>query len=677
MRKTLNTKWIVGLSITFICCAFYATLISFKTMPIAEGWYSEYAWLINHGKLPYRDFEYLFFPLYIYFIAGFTKIFGYSIIALRILGIVLFGAIGGGLYWLYSKLFSNFAALIAAVSSALFLQSEVVQIFYDYIRLHDLLAMITTIFLVYLSCKCLRKENITNGRFTIVVQFATPILLLLASILGLYQSIYSAHRIRLILFVLFFCSALIWLIATFAHLRKAKRPGLFFLPKEAVLCGIFVAAECMVKQSTGMLMIVYVLIFLLFSAIVLKNKNFLRSFLGALIGLIFAFSILLIFLLATGSFEGFVECCFKSALAAKGGLINELFRWIPTAWPSFWSERIQVLLLAVIIEFMIELAKHRQSLQSEKNLSFVVVGITGFILILISWLFVHSYTLATMADAQYNNNLPAFAFFTCSIAFFIFAFYLIIRFIKKDENDISKGNLFLLFPVLGVIFTQGYGVGMSGGLVSSQTAIGFGLLVAFCLQMAMNAGTPVLLTSISIFSAFLMATFIGQKSVETYNWWGLTQGSIWEHTESVDVPLLQGIKVRPTDKAYYETVYQDVVENTEADDTIFAFPHCPIFYTITNRHSNTYSQVQWFDVSSSQAIEEDIITLRENPPKVIIYANVPDSVYEGHESSFQTYQTREMRDFLVNELIPENDYELLHEMDIGNGYSISTFLLEN
>lgn len=40
---------------------------------------------------------------------------------------------------------------------------------------------------------------------------------------------------------------------------------------------------------------------------------------------------------------------------------------------------------------------------------------------------------------------------------------------------------------------------MLGGLVSSQTAIGFGLLVAFCLQMAMNAGTPVLLTSISIF----------------------------------------------------------------------------------------------------------------------------------------------------------------------------------
>lgn len=145
--------------------------------------------------------------------------------------------------------FFQFAALIAAVSSALFLQSEVVQIFYDYIRLHDLLAIIITIFLVYLSCKCLRKENIANGKFTIVVQFATPILLLLASILGLYQSIYSEHRIRLILFVLFFCSALIWLIATFAHLRKVKRPSIFFLPKEAVLCGIFVAAECMVKQG--------------------------------------------------------------------------------------------------------------------------------------------------------------------------------------------------------------------------------------------------------------------------------------------------------------------------------------------------------------------------------------------------------------------------------------------
>ena len=64
MIKTESRNKIVGLIVSFISCAVIALLFSFKTMTIVEGWHSEYAWQINHGNLPYRDFEYLFFPLY-------------------------------------------------------------------------------------------------------------------------------------------------------------------------------------------------------------------------------------------------------------------------------------------------------------------------------------------------------------------------------------------------------------------------------------------------------------------------------------------------------------------------------------------------------------------------------------------------------------------------------------
>ena len=47
-----------------------------------------YAQLINGGSRVYRDFDYLFTPFYIYLIAFVTKVFGYRIIVLRIMGMI-------------------------------------------------------------------------------------------------------------------------------------------------------------------------------------------------------------------------------------------------------------------------------------------------------------------------------------------------------------------------------------------------------------------------------------------------------------------------------------------------------------------------------------------------------------------------------------------------------------
>ena len=67
-------------------------------MPFAEGWYSYYAKCINRGEVVYKDFDYLFTPLYIFFIALITKIFGYKVIILRIVGIIFFCLIGTFVY---------------------------------------------------------------------------------------------------------------------------------------------------------------------------------------------------------------------------------------------------------------------------------------------------------------------------------------------------------------------------------------------------------------------------------------------------------------------------------------------------------------------------------------------------------------------------------------------------
>jgi hypothetical protein len=74
-----------------LVCTLYAAFLANKTFPPTEGWYSYYAYLINeHGAVPYLDFELLFPPLYVLLITFFTRIFGYEIFALRVLGVVFF-----------------------------------------------------------------------------------------------------------------------------------------------------------------------------------------------------------------------------------------------------------------------------------------------------------------------------------------------------------------------------------------------------------------------------------------------------------------------------------------------------------------------------------------------------------------------------------------------------------
>ena len=61
----------------------YAGILFNQIAPYAEGWSTYYAQCINSGNLPYKDFDYLFPPLYIYLIAFITKLFGYKLIVLR------------------------------------------------------------------------------------------------------------------------------------------------------------------------------------------------------------------------------------------------------------------------------------------------------------------------------------------------------------------------------------------------------------------------------------------------------------------------------------------------------------------------------------------------------------------------------------------------------------------
>ena len=138
------------LALSTALAALYAALLHARHLPPTEGWYTYYAQCMARGELPYRDFEYLDPPFYIYFVALLSRVFGAKLLVLRRFGVLLFALLAALLYLVAVEIVGKRRcgiAFLAALAAAFYMQSEIVQIFYDYVRVMDLFDLLTVLFL--------------------------------------------------------------------------------------------------------------------------------------------------------------------------------------------------------------------------------------------------------------------------------------------------------------------------------------------------------------------------------------------------------------------------------------------------------------------------------------------------------------------------------------------------
>lgn len=247
-----------------LCSGLYAGIMSLRTMPFAEGWYTYYAELINEGKIVYKDFDYLFSPLYIYFIALLTRLFGYKIIVLRLVGILFYCMIATLLYLIIKELFEEAIACIASICAVFYVQSEIVQVFYDYVRMMDIFSCLTTLLLI----KAVKRSIDTDKYQKSYCYFALA---------GLSNSAF--FLIKQNMGLIFFAYAVVLIVFIGLYYKVSMRDF-------AARLGLYLFTFCIPVIITMLLM--------------LKNDC------------------LFDFLSATGS----------NAIAAKGGMTEILFGWL-------------------------------------------------------------------------------------------------------------------------------------------------------------------------------------------------------------------------------------------------------------------------------------------------------------------------------------------------------------
>lgn len=143
----------LGLIIVVLLTGLFSLLLCNKTMPTAEGWYSYYADCILRGEVVYKDFSYLFTPVYMYFLTAFISVVGFDVIWLRLLGALMYIVLAVLLYEIIKEIFSIEIAVVTAPLGVFYLQSEVYTVMYDYIRFMDIFAFLSVLFLL----KCMKK----------------------------------------------------------------------------------------------------------------------------------------------------------------------------------------------------------------------------------------------------------------------------------------------------------------------------------------------------------------------------------------------------------------------------------------------------------------------------------------------------------------------------------------
>ena len=562
-----KAEGILGLILVVLTTGSFSYIMSVRSYPIAEGWYSAYAMAMNEqGAVPYKDFELLFTPTYTYIIALFTKIFGYELMSLRIFGVIIFVTIAVLMYVLFSKLFESWSiGTVCAITSAMYFQSSVAQVFYDYIRFLDMSVYLSAILIIIFIRQYLKGEEFHKG-------------------------------------ISFKISAV----------------------------GILAAVCFLVKQNSGAMIIAYVLCLLIgLTAISDRKKILIKNTINYIICAAIPFGLTAAFMAKNGILDLFFEKTTTSAISSKGGMSQVLFGWIPRTLEitiDYFAECF--CLLAVVAVCYLISRKSRDKAENVKTAA-ILFGAAAFAAVFVIFRFRE---LTSRLNDLYDNEPIIYALFFVTVILFIIELAVVI--INRKDKEYLMFRL-PLFATMGMAIALNYGVATSGGLSAGQTAMNLDVIIGLVLYLSKGKyGIPAVATTLT-FSIFLTTGIMAFKYEKPYYWWQLQEGDVRDATYELDIPYLRGIKVTQNTYEGINKIYSGITENSEPGDSVFIFPHAPVFYMVTERFPDTYTYVQWYDVSSDRAVARDVQTLCQDPPKVIVHIHVPENVTNAQEANFR------------------------------------------
>lgn len=457
--------------------------------------------------------------------------------------------------------------------------------------------------------------------YAVYLRFARPRTAFLAALLSLFM--YAGASVDVIYSYYQTCMLLGVLSLYFLVLALEREGRWQFIALSAAFAGL----SFMCKQSTGLFILLAVpaAILVAFRATGLRRS---ASLLAVYCGFA-ALSVVpfLLWLGLSGALPPFVSQVFLGGVASKGSLVTMLFGFFKVLFSVkylFWY----LLFAGVVWASSRKAAAHPGEVNESAGPGPLLLLLGAAVAIVVPYL--------APAILKVPYLFRAFDYLKeilINSAFIFVLSYSLLR-LPAMFSGAAPVKERVAFSVAIFSVAVMYAHGLSYALEPHAALPGFGFGICFIFSLPLLKGRIVkLLTFLSILCFVMLSS--GRKYSSPYGWWGWIEPNIRMSAAKLDFPETRGFVVPSYENAVYSDIVKIIKQNSVETDTIYTFPHIPLFYYLSGRYPATFALVHYFDVCPDWLALADRDRLRAELPKVIVSLNFSERTWKFHEAVFR------------------------------------------
>ena len=426
---------------------------------------------------------------------------------------------------------------------------------------------------------------------------------------------------------LFFGLLSAYLLLTYLE-RPVGRRDLIIACTAGVLAGL----GFMTKQSTGLFVTAALGAVLLIASFRLNKPMSKLSVPVYIAGWLCPVAACFSWLASKGAFRSYVEQVYRGASSSKGSVLGVLFSFYTRAFTARYCIAFLVMCFAVYLSRI--LFKDR-GLDPAEERSGQAGTARAWVAVIAASLFCFLFPILYRPIFGAYPSQPFYVLKLCviHISFYVSILASIVLFIRVWTAR-ERGRDLQLFLLSIVSLSIMYAHGLSFTLEEHAVIPSIGLMFAVLLPLVKG---PARLKAVALYACcFTLIFFCAvQKYAWPYEWWGWREPNILDATQKSTIGALKGFRVSPLTNEVITGVTALTKKYSAKDDTIFTYPHIPIFYVLSGRYPSTFALVHYFDVCPDSYAIRDAAELFRKPPAVIVNLEFPEWVWKFHEDAFR------------------------------------------
>jgi hypothetical protein len=386
------------------------------------------------------------------------------------------------------------------------------------------------------------------------------------------------------------------------------------------LAGISVAGVFLIKQSTGLCLVFFILLIPFFERSFMGFTK-VRLWLKFIVGFLIPLTLVSIALIIRGAFMQMVEQVFITSSGVKGGLATVLTQWINGIYEPFsFGYAIRRLLILAILLFVFML------IIKQKSFRFTFERF-GIFLTLAVGLFIAGETVRSRFSSSENvfRNFLEDVYTRVSPYIYLEPLLLILFILFW----VQRNRKYEWLPVLMLALSMTYSTGMSAGLTEYGIFVNI-LVVGAWLDHYLNL--MILSYLIVIFSLLVSSSLVLKKFETPYSWWGYSTPSIYESAVSSTSGLTKNLKFSEKDYTDFREI-SETLNQSPCRGEVIGYPHMPIFALDSNRLPAGKAAVHWHDFISNESKFEEIERLKKSETSIFLIMDTPN-VLKAHYKLF-------------------------------------------